>query len=782
MRGPMRRQAPRQLAYVIYTSGSTGLPKGVLVEHGPFAAHCVDTAACYEMGPGTRELHFLSFAFDGAHERLFTGLACGAAVVLRDDTLWTAEETLEALRVRGITHAGFPPAYLGPLADWAGRAGGDAPALELISFGGEAMPREGFDAVRRHLRPRLLINGYGPTEAVVTPMLWKVDALASFPRPTRPSASRCRAAPPTCWMPTCSPCRATCRASCTLGGSGLARGYGGRPGLTAERFVADPFGSGGRLYRTGDRVRWREDGQLEYLGRTDHQVKVRGFRIEPGEIEAALRAAPGVGETVVVARETAQGTRLVAYLAPVPASVPATRAGAAPDEGALRAHLERSLPDYMVPSAIVVLDRLPTGPGGKVDRKALPEPPEAAAAQAGGAPRGEAEQAVGRVWCEVLGRAAVGRGDNFFELGGDSILSLQIVARLRLAGWRATPRQLFERQTIAQLAAAIERLPSGEARPAGPARGEVPLLPFQRDFFAMPMPARHHWNQAVLLRSPAPLQAQACAARCARWRSGTMRCACASRGSRARQGRCGRSATRTPPRPCPDGTTCCGCARRTAPRSSARCASRRSAASTWSAARCCAPSPSPCRAGMRGCCSSSTTSSSMGCPGASCWTTCSRPMPGASRARRPRCRRPPAASANGPPCCSATGRTTPTSCRTGPPWPAARRSCPARGPKARAPRPSSSPSPSGWTGAPPGPSSRRRPPPTAPRPTTCCSPPSRARCAAGAATTACWWTSKAMAAKTSIPRWTCRAPWAGSPRSIPWRSTHGGRWAMPCGA
>ncbi len=559
------------------------------------------------MGPGTRELHFLSFAFDGAHERLFTGLACGAAVVLRDDTLWTAEETLEALRVRGITHAGFPPAYLGPLADWAGRAGGDAPALELISFGGEAMPREGFDAVRRHLRPRLLINGYGPTEAVVTPMLWKVDALASFPQAYAPIGQPMPGRTAHVLDADLQPVPRHVPGELYLGGSGLARGYGGRPGLTAERFVADPFGSGGRLYRTGDRVRWREDGQLEYLGRTDHQVKVRGFRIEPGEIEAALRAAPGVGETVVVARETAQGTRLVAYLAPVPASVPATRAGAAPDEGALRAHLERSLPDYMVPSAIVVLDRLPTGPGGKVDRKALPEPPEAAAAQAGGAPRGEAEQAVGRVWCEVLGRAAVGRGDNFFELGGDSILSLQIVARLRLAGWRATPRQLFERQTIAQLAAAIERLPSGEARPAGPARGEVPLLPFQRDFFAMPMPARHHWNQAVLLRSPAPLQAQACAARCARWRSGTMRCACASRGSRARQGRCGRSATRTPPRPCPDGTTCCGCARRTAPRSSARCASRRSAASTWSAARCCAPSPSPCRAGMRGCCSSSTT-------------------------------------------------------------------------------------------------------------------------------------------------------------------------------
>ena len=505
--GPSAPVGPRQLAYVIYTSGSTGLPKGVLVEHGPFAAHCVDTAACYEMGPGTRELHFLSFAFDGAHERLFTALGCGAAVVLRDDALWTAEDTLQALRTRGITHAGFPPAYLAQVADWAARAGGEAPAMELISFGGEAMPRGGFDAVRRHLRPRLLINGYGPTEAVVTPMLWKVDALASFTEAYAPIGQPMPGRTAYVLDADLQPVPRHMPGELYLGGTGLARGYGGRPGLTAERFVADPFGAGGgRLYRTGDRVRWREDGQLEYLGRTDHQVKVRGFRIEPGEIESALRAAPGVGEAVVVARETAQGTRLAAYVAPGAAPLP----GDALDEAALRAHLERSLPDYMVPSAIVVMERLPTGPGGKVDRKALPEPAEALPAQAGGAPRGEAEQAIGRVWCEVLGRAGVGRDDNFFELGGDSILSLQIVARLRLAGWRATPRQLFERQTIARLAAVVERLPSGgEARAAGPAQGEVPLLPFQRDFFAMPMPARHHWNQAVLLRSPEPLQAHA---------------------------------------------------------------------------------------------------------------------------------------------------------------------------------------------------------------------------------------------------------------------------------
>ncbi|MDA8457079.1 amino acid adenylation domain-containing protein [Acidovorax sp. GBBC 3334] len=498
---PAAAVGPHHLAYMIYTSGSTGLPKGVMVEHGAFAAHCIDTAACYEMGPGSRELHFLSFAFDGAHERLFTALTCGAAVVLRDGQLWTAEQTLQALGARRITNAGFPPAYLGQLADWAGRTG-EAPALDLISFGGEAMSRDGFDAVRRHLRPRLLINGYGPTEAVVTPMLWKVDSLASFSEAYAPIGRPMPGRKAYVLDAHLQPVPRHVPGELYLGGSGIARGYGGRAGLTAERFVADPFGSGGgRLYRTGDWVRWREDGQLEYLGRVDHQVKVRGFRIELGEIEAVLRTANGVGEAVVVARETPRGTRLAAYAAP--------RAGGTLEPDALRAHLARSLPDYMVPSAVVVLERLPVGPGGKVDRKALPEPAEPAPAEAGGAPQGAAEQALEHVWCDVLGRERVGRDDNFFELGGDSILSLQIVARLRLAGWRVTPRQLFERQTIAQLAAVAEPLPTGAIASAGPARGEVPLLPFQRDFFAMPMPARHHWNQALLLRSPGPLNATA---------------------------------------------------------------------------------------------------------------------------------------------------------------------------------------------------------------------------------------------------------------------------------
>ncbi|SEL61868.1 amino acid adenylation domain-containing protein [Roseateles sp. YR242] len=416
---------PDSLAYIIYTSGSTGTPKGVAVAHGPFAMHCVVTAVLYEMDARSRELHFLSFSFDGAHERLFTALCCGASLVLRDAGLWSPGETLAAIAQQGVTNAGFPAVYLHEMAH-AAAAQRAAPPVHLYSFGGEAMPREGLVMAQAHLAAQVLINGYGPTEAVVTPTLWK--ARTSTPLPDAPYAPIGR--------PVGDRKALVLDASLNLlpqgqvgelylGGSGLARGYLQRPGLTAERFIPDPFdASGGRLYRTGDLVRWNREGQLEYLGRADQQIKIRGFRIEPGEIEAALLAQPHVRQAAVLARAGAAGLRLVGYVAP--------QAGQTLDAALLRDQLAQRLPDYMVPATIVVLDALPVTVNGKVDRAALPEPTVAAGAAGRDAsspmaqPLGDLEQRVAVILAEVLGVPEVGLTDNFFDLGGHSLLLIRL--------------------------------------------------------------------------------------------------------------------------------------------------------------------------------------------------------------------------------------------------------------------------------------------------------------------------------------------------------------------
>src|SRR5438309_4467390 len=263
-----------------------------------------------------------------------------------------------------------------------------------------------------------------------------------------------------------------------LAGDQVARGYLGRPGLTAERFVANPYGeAGSRMYRTGDRARWSPDGVLEYLGRADDQVKIRGFRIELGEIESALLDHPEVAEAVVVAREDEPGRkRLVSYLV-------AAAGSAVPTIADLRAYLARTLPDYMVPSAFVVLDELPLSPNGKLDRRALPAPEVGAVAGAGYvAPRTDAEWTLAGIWAEVLGVDQVGVEDNFFELGGDSILSIQVVSRARAAGLDLTPRDIFRHQTVASLASTVAEVAPGTAV-QGPVTGALPLTPIQRWFF-----------------------------------------------------------------------------------------------------------------------------------------------------------------------------------------------------------------------------------------------------------------------------------------------------------
>ena len=484
------------LAYVIYTSGSTGKPKGVAVAHGPLSMHVQSIGEAYGMTPEDRELQFASISFDGAHERTWVPLAFGSALMPRDEEVWSVERTCAEIERHGITIACFTPGYLHQIAELMGESASRLP-IRSYTVGGEAMPRTSLELVQKVLRPRRVINGYGPTETVITPMIAKAEDGIGFDSAYMPIGRLIGDRTAYVLDAGLSLVPPGVAGELYLGGEGLARGYLNRAGLSAERFVADPFDDrGGRLYRTGDLVRWGADGQMEYLGRIDHQVKIRGFRIELGEVEAQLLAQPEVQEAVVVARRGASGARLVGYVSALP--------GAVIDGQALRERLGQVLPDYMVPAALVVLDALPLNGAGKVDRATLPEPVFAGAG-AHEAARGEVEQMLAAVWASVLGVEQVGRTDNFFELGGDSILSLQIVARVRQAGWKLTPRQLFERQTVAQLAAVAQPVETAGRANHGEAEGEVPLLPIQAAFFAQAMPSRH-WNQAVLLQSREPLQ------------------------------------------------------------------------------------------------------------------------------------------------------------------------------------------------------------------------------------------------------------------------------------
>jgi amino acid adenylation domain-containing protein len=434
-------------AYLIYTSGSTGRPKGVVVEHGPLAMHCRTTAEAYEMDAECRELHFLSFAFDGAHERWMTPLVAGGCIVLRGPELWTAAETLAQIRRHRVTHAGFPTSYVGQLADWAERLG-EAPEVQVYSFGGEAMARETFARLGRILKPRLLINGYGPTECVISPLIWKVPPGTTFAEPYAPIGGPVGARAVYVLGPDLEPVAAGEIGELYIGG-GLARGYWRRPALTAERFLPDPFApQGGRMYRTGDRVRQRSDGSLAFAGRADDQVKIRGHRVEIGEVEAALRALPEVADAVVLRREGPVGAYLAGYVVPA--------RGRRPESGRLRAALARRLPEPMVPASLTLLERLPVNTNGKLDRNALPDP---AADDRRGRPPGSAtERRLAGIWSEVLGFPVRVADRRFFELGGDSLSALRLVARLRLIAPRGGigVADLLRDPTIADLAARVD--------------------------------------------------------------------------------------------------------------------------------------------------------------------------------------------------------------------------------------------------------------------------------------------------------------------------------------
>ncbi len=480
------------LAYLVFTSGSTGRPKGVAVTHGQLAGHLVQVSGAFGLTSRDRVLVFGSFSFDVTTEQLFAPLIAGGAAVIRPDGLLGADELLAFLADHQVTVFNPPTGLWRQLATALadGAAVPAALAVRLTVVGGDAMPAEETGVWRRTVGGRVL-NAYGPTETVITATVHEVagdDAAGTVPL-GRPLPGR------TVFVldGLLRPVVAGGVGELFVGGAGVARGYAGRGGLTAERFVPDPFSGvpGARLYRTGDLVRFGAGGVLEFCGRVDEQVKVRGFRVELGEIEAAVRGAAGVADCAVAAVAAPGGgeERLVAYVV--------ARAGAVCDPEEIRAGLGERLPAHMVPVAVVGLEALPLSSNGKVDRRALPAPAWEAAEEGFVAPRSEVERRLAEVWCQVLGLERVGVHDDYLALGGDSILSIQVVAKARRLGIHVTPRQIFQHPTIAALAPHVAT--GVAAGPRGHGDSTDALSPIQRWFHDLELTSPDHWNMDLLL-------------------------------------------------------------------------------------------------------------------------------------------------------------------------------------------------------------------------------------------------------------------------------------------
>jgi amino acid adenylation domain-containing protein/non-ribosomal peptide synthase protein (TIGR01720 family) len=489
------------LAYVIYTSGSTGRPKGAMNEHRGVLNRLQWMQSAHGLTGADRVLQKTPFSFDVSVWEFFWPLMFGATlVVAKPEGHKDPTYLVDLIEAQGITTMHFVPSMLKVFTDELEREATRprCTSLKRVFASGEALLPAMVDAFVARLPGAALHNLYGPTEAAVDVTAWECKAGSAIVPIGKPidnvriyllDERR-------------EPVPVGVRGELYIGGVQVARGYLNRVEMTADRFVADPFvpEEGYPLYRTGDVARWLPNGEIEYLGRVDHQVKIRGFRIELGEIEAALAEHPATREVVVVAREDRPGDkRLVAYLACVE--------GPAPTVGDLRSFLKDTLPDYMIPAAFIVLDELPLTSSGKIDRKALPAPDQADRLDTGEAfvaPRSDVEEALCRIWAGVLRLEQVGVHDNFFAIGGDSILSIQIVARAQQAGLSITPRQLFQHQTVAELAEVAGTTLALSAE-QGLVTGPVEPTPVQRWWLELAPEEPQHWNQSTFLELKEPV-------------------------------------------------------------------------------------------------------------------------------------------------------------------------------------------------------------------------------------------------------------------------------------
>ncbi|MEG4395135.1 amino acid adenylation domain-containing protein [Microcoleus sp. BROC3] len=494
---PVSGATANNLAYVIYTSGSTGKPKGVMIPHRAICNHMLWMQTDFPLSETDKVLQKTPFSFDASVWEFYAPLLVGAQLVMtRPGGHRDSDYLIQTIVEQKITTLQLVPTLLRMLLE--NDQIGIRQSLKNVFCGGEPLTVELQERFKAHLNAELH-NLYGPTETCIDAAYWTCkrglnQQIVPIGRPIANTSiyildRHLQSVP--IGVP----------GEVHIGGAGVARGYLNQPELTLDKFIPNPYSNepGSRLYKTGDKARYLPDGNIEFLGRLDNQVKIRGFRIELGEIEAAIAQYPGVRETVVMAREDVPDRKyLVAYIVPNHDSVIAS--------SDLRVFLKEKLPDYMIPGAFVHLDALPLTPNGKVDRKALPTPDTARQELQVDrvAPRTISEETLAQIWREVFHREFISIHDNFFEVGGDSILSIQIISKANSAGLHLTVKQIFQHQTIADLAAVATTTETSKAE-QGLVAGPLPLTPIQHWFKAQNLPNPHHFNQAFLLEVPPTL-------------------------------------------------------------------------------------------------------------------------------------------------------------------------------------------------------------------------------------------------------------------------------------